>query len=296
MNQHLPKKRQRKDDAMRRTLLAIALAALICVAMARSPARAEFRLDTDADPAEGIETLVVQIDIGAEGEDLQEPVAMDLGLGFPFWLHPAGREEAELVPFGAVPQEATAAGSVPAGSSAAFTFAASAGAGQDVLHTASQLLAGVQISDIARIGFASRGASNWTLAGYRIEINGRLFASNDAVNLRAREAQESARFELADLGLTIAPLEAERAELRALELAQLAGEEDLARLAAVEVELSPLVARRQWLSDQLEGRLPWFSDPSFHSPWRGESSVESAKVTLVTNNHPGADTQNHVYF
>ncbi|MFH1922979.1 MAG: hypothetical protein ABIP48_24205 [Planctomycetota bacterium] len=281
---------------MRHTLLAMTLTALVGLAMTWSPARADFFLDVDAEPAERIDTLAVQIDVGAEGDDLSEPVALDLGLGFPFWLHPVGRAESEPAPFGAIPQEATVTGGVPAGTSATFTFSAVAEAGQDALQATPQLLAGVQVSDIARIGFAGRGASGWRLSGYRIEINGRLFASNDAVDLAAREAQESARFELAELGMTIAPLQAERAELRSLEEAALAGEEDLERLAAVEVELAPLVARRQWLAGQVEGRYCWFSDSSFHSPWREEASIASAKITLVTPTHPGADTQNHVYF
>ena len=31
----------------------------------------------------------------------------------------------------------------------------------------------MQVADIARIGFASHGGSNWSLSGYEIQINGR---------------------------------------------------------------------------------------------------------------------------
>ena len=281
---------------MRCTLLSLGLAALVSAGMTRSLVQADFQLDTDSEAAEAIRTLVVRIDVGADGDDLQEPVALDLGLGFPFWLHPLGQVESENAPVGAVPQQTTAGTTVSAGSSATFTFSLDAEAGQDVLHTTSQLLAGTQVSDIARIGFASQGSTNWILAGYEIQVNGRSFASNDEVNLKAQEAQDSARFELAELGLRIAPLEAELSDLAALEEAQLAEENDLDRLAAVRAELAPLETERRRLEGRVEGRYPWFEEPGFRSPWREDTSVGSAMVTLVTHTHPGADTKNYVFF
>ena len=281
---------------MNRYVLALALTTLAYLGMTTSSARGEFRLDADSEPAETIQTLTVRIDVGAPGTELDEPVALDLGLGFPFWLQPVGREEPETVPFGAVPQQTTAGASVPAGSGATFTFCVDDEAGQDRLRRTSQMLAGVQVSDVARIGFASQGASNWTLAGYEIEINGRSFASNNAVNVRAQDAQDSARGELAELRLAIAPLESERNDLVALAEAELATEEDRARLAAVEAELMPLAAQRQRLEAQIAGRCAWFEEPGFRSPWRGDAAIRSARVTLVTSQHAGADTQNYVYF
>lgn len=281
---------------MRRTLPAWGLAALVGAVVTWSLVRADFQLATDREPGEVVQSLTVRIDVGAQGGDLQEPVALDLGLGFPFWLHPVGRGPSETAPFGAVPQQTTAGAKVAAGSGATFTFTLAGDAGQDVLQTTSQLLAGVQVSDVARIGFASEGTGDWVLAGYEIQINGQTFAANDNVGLKASEAQDDARFELADLGLQAAPLEQEYGDLSALVQAQLAGPADLARLAEVQQQLAPLLARKRWLEGQVRGEYPWFEEPDFDSPWRGESDVSSVGVILVTDTHPGADTGNYVYF
>ena len=281
---------------MRRTLPAWGLAALVGAVVTWSLVRADFQLATDREPGEVVQSLTVRIDVGAQGGDLEEPVALDLGLGFPFWLHPVGRGPSETAPFGAVPQETTAGAKVAAGSGATFTFALEGAAGQDVLQTTSQLLAGVQVSDIARIGFASEGSGDWVLAGYEIQINGQTFASNDNVGLKAKEAQDNARFELADLGLQTAPLEQEQSDLSALVQTQLAGPADLARLAEVEQQLAPLKARKRWLEGQVRGEYPWFEEPDFDSPWREDAAVGTLSVTLVTDTHPGADTGNYVYF
>src|SRR5262245_12769859 len=64
---------------------------------------------------ERVTTLEIKIDLGADGDDLNEPIALDLGLGFPFWLHPVGREPGETAPFGAVPQRTTANRTVRSG-------------------------------------------------------------------------------------------------------------------------------------------------------------------------------------
>jgi len=281
---------------MRRTLLLCGLTGLVCACSIWSLVRAGFRLETDFEPAEAIQTLTVRIDIGTDGDDLEGPVALDLGLGFPLWLAPTGGGQAENAPFGAFPQKSTAGAKVSAGSSATFTFEPAGGAGDDQLQTTSQLLLGTQISDIARIGFAGRGDKNWQLAGYEIKINGRPFAVNDKVELKAKEAQDSARFLLADLGLKIAPLEAELSDLRALADAQLAADADLARMADLEKELAPLLSQKQRLEGQVQGTYPWFQEPNFRSPWREESSVESVKVTVVTQVHAGAATGNYVYY
>ena len=173
---------------MRSILFNSATALMMVVGLTSSAAQAEFSLDTDLKGDQAIETLAVRIDVGADGQDLEEPVALDLGLGFPLWLHPVGRESSEPVPFGAIPQQSTADARVPSGSSVTFTFGLDSEAGQDTLLTTSRLVAGVQVSDVARIGFASRGANNWELAGYEIKINGQTFAANDKVNLKGKEA------------------------------------------------------------------------------------------------------------
>ncbi len=226
---------------MRPVLRAWGLAPLVVAMVTWSLAQADFQLNTDRQAGEVVQSLTVRIDVGAQGGDLQEPVALDLGLGLPFWLHPVGRNAAEPAPFGAIPQQTTAGTKVAAGSSATFTFVVEGEAGQDVLGTSPQLLAGVEVSDLARIGFASQGTNDWVLAGYEIQLNGQTFASNDKVGVKAKEAQDDARFKLADLGLQTAPLEQELGDLSALVQAKLAGPADLARLVEVEQQYNYLI-------------------------------------------------------
>ena len=281
---------------MRPAIRAWGLAPLVVAMVTWSPVQADFQLKTDREASEVVESLTVRIDVGAQGGDLQEPVALDLGLGFPFWLHPVGRSPAEPAPFGAIPQQTTAGTKVAAGSSATFTFVLEGEAGQDVLGTTPQLLAGVQVSDLARIAFASQGTNDWVLAGYEIQLNGQTFASNDKVDVKAKEAQDDARFRLADLGLQTAPLEQEFGDLSALAQTQLASSADLARLVEVEQQLAPLQVRKRWLEGQVRGEYPWFEQAGFSSPWRQGATVGSLGAILVTDTHPGADTNNYVYF
>jgi hypothetical protein len=313
-----------------------------------------------------IETLAVKLQVGADGDDLDEAVALDLGLGFPLWLQPVGRGGDELPPFGAVPQETDARATVAAGTAAKFTFNAKGQAGEkDPLQTTPQLLAGVRVKDIARVGFASVGAKDWVLAGYELTINGKPFASarlggkagelpedvrqkiadldtqignlqaqvealqglaktegatpedlkqladaqaalqpllaekarlsGAGQSLKAKTAQDAARQKLADLGPKVAALEQGRAELQAAASAESAGDDDRQRLADLEKSMQALLLERQRLEGQLQGKYPWYVDTGFRSPWRDAAPVESAKATLVTYAHPGADTRNYVY-
>lgn len=280
---------------MRHALVVLAMIALPFAATGPA-AGAEFQLATDWNGTEEVESLTVHLDVGADGEALHTPLALDLGLGFPLWLHPAGREEAAQPPFGAVPQQTTAQRTVAAGSRATFTFSRQGEPGQDRFRTSSQLLAGVRVADLARIGFVGPATGDWTLAGYALDINGRRFATHEAVNLRPQDAQENAQFELVELDLTIAPLQQELTDLAALAQALLAEQADLDRLEQVTTELEPLLARQQRLRGQADGRYPWFEEPAFHSPWREAPSIRSARVTLMTQTHTGADTANDVYF
>ena len=91
------------------------VAACLAIFLAR-PAVGELQLGSDFEPSESVEQISVRITVSSEGEDLQEPVALDLGLGFPFWLHPLGREEGEPVFFGALPNRTDALHTARAGS------------------------------------------------------------------------------------------------------------------------------------------------------------------------------------
>jgi len=268
---------------------------LVCLGPGGSAAKAQLSLAPGFDPAEAVRTLTVRIDIG-EGEELREPIALDLGLGFPFWLHPVGRQQGQIAPFGAVPQETTADTFIASGASAIFTFSADDVPGQDLLRSTPQLLSDVQISDVGRIGFAGRGTNRWVLAGYEIQVNGRTFASHDGVNLSPFDVQQAARAEMADLQALLEPLEAEREDLAALAEADLATEADAARLAEIEAERLPLLARQRLLEAQVSGPYPWFEETDFRPAWRDTAPIGSARVTLVTSDHVGADTQNFVYF
>lgn len=352
--------RTNKRLAATSSILVLAAALVLSLVDAGPPSDKDFKAD------DAVETLAVTIQVGADGDDLTEPVALDLGLGFPFWLGPVGRGPDEPAPFGAVPQEASERGQIAAGSSATFTFRAKGDPGLDALQVTPQLLAGLRVSDIARVGFSSRGASNWSLAGYEININGKPFASGKpgaaaaalsdadrgkvaeldakiaAVNkdlsdlqdlvktglatdadrtqlanaeaslksllkdkekltggagpvLKAKTAQDAALQKLADLNLKITPLQTERADLAELVRTQLATADDRQRLEDLTSTLAQLTSEKARLEGQLDGKYPWFVDAEFRSPWRGQAEVKSARVTLVTQTHAGADTSNYVY-
>lgn len=273
------------------------VAALVAAsAAAWSLLQAQFELATDFTGGEQVESITVRVEVGADGDELNEPVALDLGLGFPLWLSPIGRVAGETVPFGAIAQTATSDGPIPPGTDATFTFEVAADAGQDRLRTTSQLLAGVEVSDIGRIGFASLGNTNWNLAGYEIQVNGRVFASHAGVDRAVQRAHEAARLRQAELELTVAPLETEQADLESLVETGLATADDEERLRDIRATLAPMRAERERLAAQLEGRYPWFEETEFTSPWRTDEPVGAARITLVTDSHPGADTHNVVYF
>ena len=174
---------------------------------------AEVQLGRDFQPNEAVETIRVEIAVAPGGEDLDEPLALDLGLGFPLWLHRLGRVETTAAPFGAVSQRGTAAHAIRAGERAVFEFSVSGEPGLDELRTTPQLLAGVRVSDISRIGFTSQADHGWILAGYAIQINGKPFASNNTVNANGRGKQDEARERLTELNRDLGPEQAELTDL-----------------------------------------------------------------------------------
>ncbi len=250
-----------------------------------------------ADPApdDAVQSIVVRLDVGSGGDALREPVALDLGLGFPFWLHPLGRKVGEAVPFGAVPQKSTSEETLAAGSGATFTFEIAAEPGLDKLLTTPRLLAGVRRSDITRIGFCSPGSNNWVLAGYEITVNGQTFAAASGLEAKARQTREDGGKRLGELDAEIAPLTAEKADLDALVAAKLARDPDTKRLDEITVALRSLSLEKARLEGQRAARYPWYEDPKFSPAARAKSPLGAAKVSVVTDNHSGADTSNRVY-
>lgn len=244
---------------------------------------------------EPIRSIAVKIGVGS-GADLAEPVALDLGLGFPLWLHPLGRAGKERALFGAIPPRADSGTTVRSGQGATFAFEGGEDAGQDLLGASGQLLEGLRVSDISRIGLASRGSNDWVLAEYEIKINGKVFAANSGLMAKACEAQEKARARIAALDPQVTPLKEEAEELKALIETGLANDQDKERIRKIEEGLLPLLKERERLRRQLDGGYPWFIDPEFRSAWRSGEEIGVMKVTLTTAAHSGADTRNYVYF
>jgi hypothetical protein len=259
-------------------------------------AAADVQVGRDFQANEAVETIRVEIAVGAGGEDLDEPLALDLGLGFPLWLHRLGRVESTAAPFGAVSQRGTAAHAIRAGERATFEFAASGETGLDELRTTPQLLAGVRVSDISRVGFTSPANHGWILAGYTIQINGKPFASNSAVNANGRGRQDESRERLTELNRELGPQQGELTDLQALVAAGLAADADRTRLADLERTLGPQLAEVRRLERQLRGAAPFFSESGFRSAWRTNGAIERLKVTVISAPHTGASTRNYIYF
>ncbi|MEA1951335.1 MAG: hypothetical protein U9N87_08120, partial [Planctomycetota bacterium] len=287
----------------------VVLACLILSGMFSTSAIADFKMGKELKPADEVKKLSVTITVGKDGGDLQEGVALDLGLGFPLLLEPVGREASQAAEFGAVPQETTAGKKIAAGKSGKFTFTLKADAtgqdkatgqnqaavkdqatGQDQFDTSSQLLDGIRVSDITRIGFAGLGKKKWTLAGYDILVNDKLLASNDKVDAKLGDALTAAQFGIADLGLKIAPLAKTVSDLAALDDTKLATEADLKQLAETKKKLQPLADKLKLLKAQNLGKYPWFTDDKFVPLGQEGAAIKSAKVTLLTRKHSGAGT------
>ena len=242
-----------------------------------------------------IRTLQVEITVGAEGEPLAEPLALDLGLGFPLWLASVGQTPGLLRPFGAIPRSG-AGETVAPGETATFEFSASEDSGLDTLLTSSQLLADVQVGDISRIGFASRGESGWVLARYKVTVNGVILAEHDEIDSNALEQRTAAGQRLDEIAAEIASQQNELTDLESLVTAGLATEADQQRVAELQIELAPQLTEQRQLDRQLQGSAPWYVDGDFHPAWEGNSAIEAMKVTVVTAPHTGADSRNFVYF
>ncbi|MCC6507532.1 MAG: hypothetical protein IT423_00385, partial [Pirellulaceae bacterium] len=140
---------------------------------------------------EAIQSLKVVLSVSSAGDNLDEPLALDLGLGFPLWLHRLGRVEQPHAPFGAVSQVGHEAHEVVAGSQATFEYSLDGPAGLDTLHATPQLLTGLRLSDISRVGFCSRADHRWILSSYKLHVNGKLFAGREIDNGHGRGRQDA---------------------------------------------------------------------------------------------------------
>src|SRR5262249_11198750 len=148
---------------------------------------------------------------------------LDLGLGFPLWLAPESKEPRPPLPFGAVPDSTTAQEKIAAGDSGVFTFRAQTDKpGSDQLLTSAQLLDGVKVTDLTRIGFVGLPKGNWKLSGYDVKVNGKMLATDNDLDLSGKAALDKAADRLAELGPKAGPLVEERKDLLTLVRAKLA--------------------------------------------------------------------------
>lgn len=234
-------------------------------------------------PDEAVESIKITLGVGTEGAALSEPVDVHLGLGFPLRLYPLGRLERDPS-FAAFPHKSSLEGMLTAiqpGQMASFEFSAKKGdVGVDELRTAQQLLADLKCGDLQSIGFASQGRSDWVLAGYRIEVNGKLFAANGLVNARVQEKLASSRKSLMKL-LPSYESKRDKDKLTVEEEAELKTEHMLVRA----------------LSGRVSGAAPWYeeSDEKFQAAPITGTQVEHLTVTLTSGNGTRPGTRNPLY-
>lgn len=233
---------------------------------------------------EPVISLKVTLGVGTEGAALTEPVDLHLGLGFPLRLYPLGGVKREPS-FGAFPHQSSLEGmatTIAPGQMATFEFSAKEGeAGLDALRTSPQLLSDVKCGDLQRIGFASQGRTDWVLAGYRIEVNGKLFAANGLVDARAQDKLASSRENLMKI-LPEYEAKIHKASLTDSEKAELKTEHALVRA----------------LSGRVVGAVPWFEESSeaFKPATPAGTKVENLRITLTGGTGPQQGTRNPLYF
>lgn len=234
-------------------------------------------------PDEVVDSIKITLGVGTEGAALSEPVDVHLGLGFPLRLYPLGGVKREPS-FAAFPHKSSLEGMLTAiqpGQMATFEFSAKeADAGTDVLRTSAQLLTGVKCGDLQSIGFASQGRTDWVLAGYRIEVNGKLFATNGLVDARAQQKLSASRESLMKL-LPEYEAKVNKTTLSEDEKAVLKTEHALVRA----------------LSGRVVGATPWHeeSDEKFQPAPVAGTMVESLRITLTGGSGPQQGTRNPVY-
>lgn len=232
---------------------------------------------------EPVESIKIMLGIGTDGTALSEPVDVHFGLGFPLRLYPLGGVRREPS-FAAFPHKSSLEGMADAiqpGQMATFEFFAKGDdAGLDALRTSQQLLAEVKCGDLQRVGFASQGRSDWVLAGYRIEVNGKLFAANGLVHARVQEKLSSSRASLMKL------LPEYEAKTNAT---------NLSNDEKAELKITHALVRA--LSGRVVGAVPWFeeSDEALNAAQTAGTKVENLRITLTGGKGPQQGTRNPVY-
>lgn len=234
-------------------------------------------------PEELIESIKITLGVGTEGAALTEPVDVHLGLGFPLRLYPLGgvKREPSFAAFAFKSSLPDTAAEIAPGKMATFEFSVKEGeVGLDVLNTTLQLLAGVKCGDLQSIGFASQGHTDWVLAGYRIEVNGKLFAANGLVDVPVQKKLATSREKLMQM-LPAYEARAKKASLTDAEKAELKSEHALVRA----------------LSGRVVGAAPWHeeSDEKFQPAPVSGRKVSQLRVTLTGGEGPQQGSRNPVY-
>jgi len=278
------------------------LCGFVVVLLACSPALAgEFRQER-VPVTDPLSTIEVSITVGAEGEALNEPVDLHLGLGFPLRLFPLGGTERKPG-FAAYAQKAapaTLAEGLKPGESATFEFRLEppATADADALRTTPPLLADLRVRDIQRVGFASPVRSNWVLADYTVKVNGRVFASHKGVQADPTAVRRELEAELGSLASETEYQAREAADLAEIVATGLATEAESARARELQASLEPASKRLTELSLRLNGAMPWFVETheQFKLPDIRGRMVQSVEVGLVTQEGGETGSENPLYF
>lgn len=251
-------------------------------------------------PTTAIRSIRVTLEVGGAGAELKEPVDVHLGTGFPLRLYPVGGVAREPS-FAAFPTSSTiptGETAVAAGKSASFEFVADEKTkGLDVLRTTPHLLRDLTVSDLQKVGFACQGHSAWKLAGYRVEVNGQLFAEHGGLDLDVQKECTKARNEL---GMLLPPHQALQDQLQSLQSyvsTGLATDADKAELEKVKAGIEKTREPVEELKGKVAGYAPWFleSDPGFKPAPLPGSPVKAFQVTLATGGGDQPGTQNPVY-
>lgn len=171
--------------------------------------RVNFRMGTYK-PEHIVERIKVTIRVGADEQDLNEPVDLDLGAGFLLRLSPVKTESPSSTLFPRTSSLETTESTVAAGKSAWFEFSAEDG---DEFNRTAQVFSNFSFDQISKIRFSAEGKTAWVLQGYVIEINGELFASHDSVNWEVEGKRSGDHAELAKLVSRQEALETESADL-----------------------------------------------------------------------------------
>ncbi len=255
----------------------------------------------DFAPGDPVETIRVTLQTSASGQDLEERVDLHLGLGFPLRLFPLGNAAMDPA-FAAIPQKSSLIPGyhrVDAGDVGVFEFSLSGDSGLDVLRTTPKLLKDVTVGDISTIGFSSLGSSDWILEGYRIEVNGELFASNDSVKEPAGMILGAARKELAARKPESEVLLAEISTLSSYIATGMGGDKDKSDLAAKEALMEKTSGPLNLLAGQCAGYYPWYTERNekFSSAVAGPgaNSVSEVGVRLIAGGGDQPGTRNPVY-